>query len=129
MTGAVDAISKRLVRIAGEVIRQTLAELPDDLRAQAALVPVVQEPWPDDALVANGWDADLLGMFVGDGLDISAGEQGPLPPQILLFYENLWDTAEGDEAVYRDEVRITYLHELGHYLGLGEQDLEERGLL
>jgi predicted Zn-dependent protease with MMP-like domain len=51
-----------------------------------------------------------------------------VPPQILLFLENLWDLAEGDEAVYRDEVRTTYLHELGHYLGLDEPDLEERGL-
>ncbi|NCC93758.1 MAG: hypothetical protein EOM10_10815, partial [Opitutae bacterium] len=29
---------------------------------------------------------------------------------------------------YRDEVRVTYYHELGHYLGLEEGDLEERGL-
>ncbi len=46
-----------------------------------------------------------------------------------MFYENLWDFAEEDEKVYRDEIRITFLHELGHYLGLGEQDIEERGLL
>ena len=34
----------------------------------------------------------------------------------------------GDEADYKEEVRITYFHELGHYLGLEEDDLEERGL-
>jgi predicted Zn-dependent protease with MMP-like domain len=52
-----------------------------------------------------------------------------MPPQILLFYENLWDFAGGEEETYREEVRITYLHELGHYLGLDEDELDERGLL
>ena len=33
-----------------------------------------------------------------------------------------------DEDVYLDEVHTTFLHELGHFLGLGEDDLTERGL-
>jgi len=37
---------------------------------------------------------------------------GALPAQILLFLENIWDYAEDDETTYRDEVRVTYLHEL-----------------
>ncbi len=52
----------------------------------------------------------------------------PLPPQIILFLENLWDQAEGDEDLFCDEVHTTCLHELGHYLGLDEDDLCERGL-
>ena len=28
-----------------------------------------------------------------------------------------------------EEVRITYIHEFGHYLGLDESELESRGLL
>jgi predicted Zn-dependent protease with MMP-like domain len=44
------------------------------------------------------------------------------------FSENLWDYAEGDEEIFREEVRVTYFHELGHYLGLEEGDLEDRGI-
>jgi predicted Zn-dependent protease with MMP-like domain len=29
---------------------------------------------------------------------------------------------------FTDEVRVTYLHELGHHLGWDEDDLEGRGL-
>ena len=39
-----------------------------------------------------------------------------------------WDFAEGDVEVFRDEVRLTYLHELGHYFGWDEDDLTARGL-
>ena len=38
------------------------------------------------------------------------------------------DYAEADEEIYRDEVRLTYLHELGHYLGWDEDEIAERGL-
>jgi len=45
-----------------------------------------------------------------------------------LFLENLWDFADGDHKVFCDEVRITYLHELGHFLGWDEDDLAAREL-
>jgi len=45
-----------------------------------------------------------------------------------LFLENLWDLAGGEEKKFRDEVQTTYLHELGHYLGLDEDELTKRGL-
>ena len=58
----------------------------------------------------------------------SSGTEQALPPQILLFLDNIWDYAEADEEIYRDEVRLTYLHELGHYLGWDEDEIAERGL-
>ena len=35
----------------------------------------------------------------------------------------------GAEESFEEEVGITFMHELGHYLGLDEDDLDERGLL
>ena len=51
-----------------------------------------------------------------------------MPAQILLFLGNLWEFAEADETAFLDEVRITYLHELGHYFGWDEDDLAARDL-
>jgi len=42
--------------------------------------------------------------------------------------ENLWDFAGGEEEIFRDEVHTTLLHELGHHLGLDEEELTQRGL-
>jgi predicted Zn-dependent protease with MMP-like domain len=67
-----------------------------------------------------------LGLFTGAEF-VDEGNI-PLPPQIILFLENLRDFAEGDEVIFREEVRTTFLHELGHYLGLDEGELTERGL-
>jgi len=107
-------------------VENTLAALPAPLRRQAAPLPVTYQPRPDEVLLDEDYDPDLLGMFVGGAL--AEQDDSPLPPQIILYLENLWDFAETDEQIYCREVRTTYLHELGHYLGLGEIDLEERGL-
>jgi len=117
---------KDLQSIAENEVRTTVRGLPRPLREQAAPLPVSYEPVPNTAILADGYEPDLLGLFIG--APRGEPDSSPLPPQIILFLENIFDFAEGDEEIFREEVRTTYLHELGHYLGLDEIDLEERGL-
>ena len=99
-----------LLALAESEVNRTIQSLPSALRDKVRQVPVSFESRPDKAYSELGTTTD------------------PLPAQIILFLENIRDAAEGDEAVYQEEVRATLLHELGHYLGLDETDLEERGL-
>ncbi len=119
---------KQLSSIAEQVVAAARRRLPAEVRAAADAVPVCHEPHPRAALLGEDLEPDILGLFVGHELHGELTDAQPLPPQILLFLENIWDYAEGDEAVYRDEVRLTYLHELGHYLGWDEDELARRGL-
>lgn len=123
-----DATWKWLTETALAEVERTLKRVPADLRASAEQVPVTFEPHPSQAILDDGFEPDLLGLFVGPACDESLQDSADIPSQIILFLENLWDFAEGDEAIYREEVQTTYLHELGHYLGLDEQDLVDRGL-
>lgn len=118
----------QITRIAEEVVAAALRRLPAEVREVAGAVPVCYEPAPNDAILEEGWEPDILGLFVGHAHNEDISSSDPLPPQILLFLENLWDYAEGDEQLYRDEVRLTYLHELGHYLGWDEEEVARRGL-
>jgi predicted Zn-dependent protease with MMP-like domain len=111
-----------------EEVKATLEALPAPLRERAQALPVSLERCPNAAQRRDGIEADTLGLFVGREFADEETANGPLPPQIILFLENIWDMAEGDEECFRDEVRTTYLHELGHYLGLDEDDLFDRGL-
>ena len=118
-----------LERIAKTEVAALRLELPREMARRAAEVPVVMLPRPTKAMVRDdGVDPDLLGLFVGPNCAEGVESGDPLPPEILLFLENLWDYADGDEEIFREEVRVTYYHELGHYLGLEEDDLEDRGL-
>jgi predicted Zn-dependent protease with MMP-like domain len=116
------------VQIAAQVVTAAQNQLPATVRAVARAVPVCYESRPDSTLIVDGLEADLLGLFVGHEHGAELGEAQPLPPQILLFLDNIWDLAEADEANYCAEVRLTYFHELGHYLGWNEEEIAQRGL-
>jgi predicted Zn-dependent protease with MMP-like domain len=122
----VNANWKKLHALALAEVEETLAALPEPLRERAEKLPVTFERQPNAGLQADGIEADTLGLFTGP--EFADEESVPLPPQIILFLENLWDFSEGDEEIFRDEVHTTFLHELGHYLGLDEDELTERGL-
>jgi predicted Zn-dependent protease with MMP-like domain len=117
---------ENLRTLALDEVAATLNELPEPLRERARQVPVTLERVPNEGLQADGIAADTLGLFVGP--DFADELSVPMPPQIILFLDNIWDQAEQDEDWFLDEVHTTYLHELGHYLGLDEDDLTERGL-
>jgi len=118
----------QLTAIATPIVESTQRRLPAAIRDTAMSVPVSFEPFPSDELVEDGLDSSILGLFVGQEHPGASADMEILPSQILLFLENLWDFAEGDKTVFRDEVRLTYLHELGHYFGWSEVEIEQRGL-
>jgi predicted Zn-dependent protease with MMP-like domain len=119
---------QRLTALAREEVEATLAALPAPLAERAKALPITFERRPNAAHRRDGIEPDTLGLFVGPEFAYEETTTMPLPPQIILFLENIWDLAEADEEFFREEVRTTYLHELGHYLGLDEDDLFERGL-
>jgi predicted Zn-dependent protease with MMP-like domain len=126
MLCAVNLDWEKLCAVASAEVEKTLAALPKPLRERMKKLPVTFERQPNADLQAEGIEADTLGLFTGP--EFSDEENVPMPPQIILFLENIWDVAETDEKLFREEVRTTFLHEVGHYLGLDEDELTERGL-
>jgi predicted Zn-dependent protease with MMP-like domain len=118
----------KLQQLASKEVESILQALPPPLRVRAKAVPVVFDTRPNGVQCEDGIAPDTLGLFVGPEFADEEATSMPLPPQIILFLENIWELAESDEDAFRDEVHITYLHELGHYLGLNEDELFDRGL-
>lgn len=123
-----NVMMKELMAWAKAEVEATMEVLPRAVRDRAVDLPVSYAAVPGDKLVEDGVDPDLMGLFVGEAFTEEGLTTDPMPAQILLFVENIWMEAEEDRARFREEVRTTYLHELGHYLGLDEPDLAERGL-
>ncbi len=106
--------------IAHRVIAQVLATLPADLRAEADRCRIDLATLPEDH--------DLLGLFEGNARHDPEPQSADELPRITLFLPSLWDYSEGDIRTYRDEVKTTLLHELAHYLGLDEEEVQALGL-
>jgi predicted Zn-dependent protease with MMP-like domain len=110
-----------LTKMARAEVHAALRSLPTEIRALVQRVPVFFEWLPDAEDVAYGVELDTLGLY-------EEGTPEAPTPRIRLWLKNLWDLAGEDATVFRAEVRITLLHEIGHLLGWNEQDVEERGL-
>lgn len=112
-----------LTSIAKDEIDMITKVLPTMIREQASSCFISYEEKPElDGII----DEDILGCFEGSSL-IDEPDPSALP-RIRIFLGNIWDYCDQDTEDYRDEVGTTYLHELGHYLGWEEDDLEARGL-
>jgi predicted Zn-dependent protease with MMP-like domain len=109
-----------------QIAADTLAELPAEVRAKLANVPILLDDLPSEELVADGLDPRMLGLFQGTAMP-HEGDAVPAVTNILLFRKNLARVASDKEQL-GDEVRITVLHETAHYFGLDEADLENIGL-
>ena len=119
----------RLRRIADREVEALLGRLPPEVGRHAADVALEYLPRvPRELAREEGVAEDSLGLFSGPTLREAPESDDWMSPTISLFLLNLWDYAEGDEATFRREVRTTWLHEFGHYLGLEEDDLAARGL-
>lgn len=115
------------------LVEEALTELHPEIRAYLANVAILLEELPGEE-VLRVYDPpasplELLGFFSGHSLMDRSSEDpwSNLPPTIVLFRRNLERHAGShDELVH--ELQITLFHEIGHFLGLSEEDLEERGL-
>ena len=102
-----------------DVVRSALDALPPEIAAGLRNVAVVVEE-------ENADDPDLYGLF--EGIPLTEGGPGPgdLPNRIAIYRLPLEDDFP-DVDELREEIRITVLHELGHYFGLDEDRLTELG--
>lgn len=115
-------------QIAADVVGAIQRRLPPEIRTLARHVPVHYEAAPAAEVLAEGFEPDILGLFTGSACGEEFSHDNPSPPQILLYLESLWEFADEDPDAFREEVRLTYLHELGHYLGWDEDEIAARGL-
>lgn len=116
------------LRLAEAEIARVWQSLPKSLQEPLREVPVRLESRPDDHPLDDGHPEDLLGLFEGPSHGDLAVDVSAEQPAIILFLENLRDTANDDPDAFLQEVRTTLLHEIGHYFGFNETDLEARDL-
>ena len=112
------------------VIRRVLRELPKDLKGALSTVAISVQKRPTPAMLRRSGlplGTVLYGIF--EGLDLkaaAAGEARLQADRIILFEEGLRRDFPKTSDLER-EIRVTLLHELGHFFGFSEKELKARG--
>ena len=111
-------------------LREALLELPPMFRDALANVAVVVEEWPpEDLLNELGVPPDdtLYGFYHGVPLpERSVLDSGLLPDKISVYRGPLMEDFPDRNELCR-QIRITLLHEIGHYFGMDEEKLSRLG--
>lgn len=103
------------------VVEQALDLLPEEFRSQIQNVAILVEDTPPNQPPHP--KQLLLGVYHGVPMtkrsvfDISGG-----PDHIVLYQKNI-EAVSSTEEEAREQIRLTLIHELGHYFGMSEDQL------
>ncbi len=114
----------RFERLVAEAIRT----IPDRFRDELRNIAVIVEDEPSDDLL-DEMEIDppdtLFGLYQGTPLTERTWDYGnTLPDRITLFQGPIEDSSETEDDVIV-AIGETLIHEVGHYFGLSEEEIEE----
>ena len=111
-----------------ELVANALASIPRKFRKALANLAIVVEDEPTAQLLEEMEiepPDTLLGLYQGTPLTERGWDHGnTLPDRILLFQGPLERESE-DEDDLIVAIGETLIHEIGHYFGLSEEEIEE----
>jgi predicted Zn-dependent protease with MMP-like domain/Tfp pilus assembly protein PilF len=109
--------------------RGALEDLPRSIHEYVAGIPLLIEDFPSQELIdGENVSPQILGIFIGVARTQAGVTDQPADvDRIILFKRNLEKVCR-DEAQLIEQIQVTVKHEVGHYLGLDEDDLERLGL-
>lgn len=107
-----------------QLVEEALAELPGRYRELLENIVIIVEDSPrrrrgEKRPPPQGL---LLGQFYGVPRTQKSVFDFSPPDQVFLYQKNIEAISANDDEI-REQVRLTLLHELGHYFGLEEDEL------
>jgi predicted Zn-dependent protease with MMP-like domain len=115
-----------------QLVSEAIETIPERFLRRLDNVAIVTAERPSKEHLGKNHVEDgstLLGLYEGVPL-IERGEfygTGEImPDKITIFKQPILEEAEGDEAKLKEVVRDTVWHEIAHYFGYDDEEIEER---
>lgn len=110
-------------------VQEAMDRLPVDLQKAIRNVAVVIEDWPGPEAGDPRLDEDggLYGLYLGVPLPERTADDSGLPPDVIFIYRGPLEEDFPNPGDLAREIEITLVHEVAHYFGLNESQLEKYG--
>lgn len=117
-------------------LERVLAAMPPLVHQLLEKIPLHVEDYPArDVMEEKGISdrKELCGLFTGSAItQKSVDDAATLPDVVTLYREGILEAARDERGRItadrlREQIRITLLHELAHFHGFDEEELEELG--
>jgi predicted Zn-dependent protease with MMP-like domain len=111
------------------LVNDALQDLPQLFKDKLANVVVIVEDDPSDEVLDSlgvPEDETLFGLYEGVPLT-ERGHEDPLyPDRVFIFQRPIEEECSSEDEI-KEQVRITVVHELAHFFGFSDDDLEAMG--
>jgi predicted Zn-dependent protease with MMP-like domain len=112
------------------LVHEAIQDLPQQFKDKLTNIAIIVEDYPSEELLERmdvPEDETLLGLFEGVPLTERGHFDAPLyPDRVWIFQGPIEDACSSPEEI-KEEVRITVVHELAHFFGFDDDELEELG--
>jgi predicted Zn-dependent protease with MMP-like domain len=110
-----------------EVVEEALDSLPQEFRSRIQNVAVLVEDMPQNQPSSQSGQQrrPLLGLFHGVPTTKKSTFDLPTGPDHIVLYQKNIEAICSSEAEVREQIRLTVIHELGHYFGMDENQLKD----
>jgi predicted Zn-dependent protease with MMP-like domain len=110
-----------------KLVAEALASIPRRFRDAMSNIAIVVEDEPDPALLEE-MDVEpggtLLGLYQGTPLTERRWDYGNTLPDRILLFRGPHERESDDEDDLVVAIGETLIHEIGHYFGLSEEEIE-----
>ena len=114
-----------------ELVRQAVGELPGDFLAIMENVDVQVRRWPTRRQLGNAIldeGETLLGLYEGVPVTDRGGNYNMVLPDIITVFQGPIEGMSTTKEEILKQVRLTITHEVAHYFGISDAELEEWGV-
>jgi len=110
-----------------KVVEEALDSLPQEFRSRIRNVAVLVEDLPPTQPPPRPGKSRklLLGLFHGVPTTKKSVFDLPSGPDHIVLYQKNIEAVCSSEAEIRRQIRLTVIHELGHYFGMTEEQLKD----
>ena len=110
-----------------KLVEEALDSIPPEFRKRIRNVALlVEDTPPNQPLPQPGQQQRLLlGLFHGVPTTKKSMFDLPMGPDHIVLYQKNIEAVCSSEAEVRDQIRLTVIHELGHYFGMDEEQLKD----
>jgi len=109
------------------LVRQAYRQIPSEMIQAITNMDIVVEEWPrKEDLELLEEPGTLFGLYSGVPLPEREGSGLSLPDKITIYRQPILRSCSSREQAER-EIKITLWHEIGHCIGMDEEDLHRLG--
>ncbi len=112
-----------------EAVAEAIDNLPRSIREYIDDVPILVEDYPSEQMIVEqNVSPQILGIYLGvPRTELESVQHDGDFTRVILFKKNVEKICRDRDDLI-EQIQITVRHEVGHHLGLSEEDLDRLGL-